>query len=196
MFILSACKNKLVAVQTETITSGSVNAYRVQFRFNEDWDNLDRVAVFRIQRTLISVPLDRKEECQIPWEVMQENSAGERLYAGIYGVDGDEIVLPTMWTCLGTVMEGTILGPNAIPPTPSIAEQFLSDMSEERSKAEDAAKRAEDAAERAERAAAGGGTGGTGNVSSPEIQSIRVMDRADYESLAEKSDTTLYFIRG
>lgn len=196
MFILYARKNKLSVTQAETITSGSVNAYRVRFQFNDDWDDLERVAVFRMQRTLVSVFLDESGECQIPWEVMQASSAKEQLYAGVYGLDGDEIVLPTMWASLGTIMEGTVLGPNAVPPTPSIADQFLADVSAERVKAKEAADRAEDAAERAENAAAGGGTGGTGNVSSDEITDLKVLDLNEYEALSEKSSTTLYLIRG
>lgn len=37
---------------------------------------------------------------------------------------------------------------------------------------------------------------GIGNVSSNDISSIVVMDRADYEDLPQKSPTTLYLIRG
>lgn len=37
---------------------------------------------------------------------------------------------------------------------------------------------------------------GSGNVSSPEISTIRVMNKADYDALETKSPTTLYFIQG
>ena len=40
------------------------------------------------------------------------------------------------------------------------------------------------------------GGSGSGNVSSPEISVIRVMDRQEYEELPTKSPTTLYLIRG
>lgn len=189
MIVLNVCKNTLKVMSSETITSGSVNAYRVRFHFTDDWAGLERVAVFRQGADLVSVLLDGKDECIIPWEVMRQGSAGKLLHAGVYGVAGGDVVLPTVWGLIGTIQAGTTLGPNAVPPTPSVADQFLADVSAEREKAEAAA-------ERAESAAAGGGTGGTGNVSSPEIQSIRVMDRADYDALEKKSDQTLYLIWG
>ena len=40
------------------------------------------------------------------------------------------------------------------------------------------------------------GGSGSGNVSSPDISVIRVMDRQEYEELPTKSPTTLYLIRG
>ena len=41
-----------------------------------------------------------------------------------------------------------------------------------------------------------GGSGGTGNVSSTDINNIRVMDKADYDLLETKDAKTLYLIRG
>lgn len=43
---------------------------------------------------------------------------------------------------------------------------------------------------------AGSGGGGTGNVSSPDISNIRVMDKADYDLLPTKDPNTIYFLRG
>lgn len=40
------------------------------------------------------------------------------------------------------------------------------------------------------------GGSGSGNVSSPDVSTIRVIDRQDYEDLPEKDPSTLYFIRG
>ena len=42
----------------------------------------------------------------------------------------------------------------------------------------------------------GSGGGGTGNVYSPDIATILVMDRADYEALPTKDTKILYLIRG
>lgn len=41
-----------------------------------------------------------------------------------------------------------------------------------------------------------GGGGGAGNVSSPEISTIRVMDQADYADLDNPDENTLYLLRG
>ena len=44
--------------------------------------------------------------------------------------------------------------------------------------------------------ATGGGGGGSGNVASPDINMIRIMDLGDYEELESKDPKTLYLIRG
>lgn len=41
-----------------------------------------------------------------------------------------------------------------------------------------------------------GSGGGTGNVSSPDIKTIRVMDRAEFDALPVKDKHTAYLIRG
>lgn len=42
----------------------------------------------------------------------------------------------------------------------------------------------------------GSGGGGTGNVSSPDIKTIRVMDRAEFNALPARDWNTVYLIRG
>lgn len=196
MFLLSAQKNMLKVLESETITSGSVNVYQVRFQFDSDWDGLEKVAVFRAGKESVSVELMDGEECTVPWEVTTHNDVGSELIIGVCGVKDGAVVLPTIWARAGKIQPGARLGPSAMPPTPSLTEQALLEIAGERKKAEDAAQKAEDAAKRAEDAAAGGGAGGTGNVSSEEIASIKVLDRAEYEALAEKSPDTLYLIRG
>lgn len=39
-------------------------------------------------------------------------------------------------------------------------------------------------------------TVGGGNISSPDVSVIRVLDRADYDALETKNPATLYFVRG
>lgn len=53
MFRLQMNKNHVVVEETEMITSGSVNVYDVEFRFNEDWEGLERIAVFRAGNVMI-----------------------------------------------------------------------------------------------------------------------------------------------
>ena len=45
-------------------------------------------------------------------------------------------------------------------------------------------------------AAGGGSGGGSGDIYSPEINNIRVLDRAEYDALPAKGAKTLYLIRG
>ncbi len=178
------------------VTSGSVNVYQVNFQFSRDWDGLERVAVFRAGGEVVSVLLDDGDTCTVPWEVLTANDINKALYIGVYGVLGGEIVLPTIWANIGKIFEGAKPGAAALPPTPSLIDQALAKVGQEADRAEAAAARAEDAADRAENAGGGGGGTGTGNVYSPDVHTIRAMDRAEYEALAAKDPATLYLIRG
>lgn len=220
MFLLSASKVHLNVLQRETVTSGSVNVYLVRFDFNSDWDGLDRTAVFQSGDDKISVVLDASNECQIPWEVLE--NPRRTLEAGVYGTKGGNVVLPTIWASLGTIREGASMGANAQPPTPDVYSQIL----DAANSAEKIAQSVRDDADAgkfdgepgppgtgvpeysesdngkvlgivdgATKWIAGGGTGG-GNVSSPDIQTIRVLDLSEYQSIAVKDPMTLYFIRG
>lgn len=215
MFLLQAQKNSLECAVRELLTSGSQNVYPCRFELSKDWDGLTAVAVFQSNNMTISVALD-DGECQVPWEVLQRGNEGQTVYAGVYGTDGKDIVLPTVWTALGKLMPGTTQGQNSTPATPSIADQFLRAVDIERQKAEAAADRAESAAIHqpvikdgtwwvwdADAGAytdtgttASGGGGGTGDVSSADIKTIKVMDKADYDALPVKDGQTLYLIRG
>jgi len=123
MFKLYADKNKLILQELETITSGSVNVYRVRFDFSEDWEGLDRTAVFRSGGETRSVLLDDTGECTIPWEVLQKPSAP--LEAGAYGTRSGDTVLPTVWASLGMILAGAAPGEDAQPPTPEQWQQEL-----------------------------------------------------------------------
>jgi len=123
MFKLYADKNKLILQKRETITSGSVNVYRIRFEFSEDWEGLDRTAVFRCGGKSVSVPLDSFGKCVLPWEVLQ--TSGLRLDAGAYGTKGGETILTTAWASLGTILTGAEPGENTQPPTPELWKQEL-----------------------------------------------------------------------
>lgn len=126
MFVLYAEKNQLEMKQREPVTSGSVNVYPVQFQFSQEWDGLSRTAVFMAGPETRSVLLDDSNQCNIPWEVLAEH--GRRLYAGVYGTLGEDTVLPSIWTGLGTILEGTTTGDTTQEPTPGVYEQILSEL--------------------------------------------------------------------
>lgn len=123
MFQLYADKNQLTVRQREAVTSGSVNAFRVCFQFSEDWEGLERTAVFRCGDASASVLPDGEGECAVPWEVL--TVPGQRLEAGVCGFRGGELVLPTIWASLGVVLEGASPGAEAGPPTPELWRQEL-----------------------------------------------------------------------
>lgn len=192
MFSLFAKKNVLAVNQREVVTSGSVNVYEVQFQFDSEWDGLEKTAVFRAGDCTVSTLLDETETCIIPWEVFQD--AKRTLYAGVYGTKNGSTVLPTIWASLGEIRQGCEPGESTQPPTPSVYEQILAEIGN----LDNLATSAKDSLVSAinELYYSGGGGGGTGNVSSPDINQILVMDRSEYDTLPSKDKKTLYLIRG
>lgn len=124
MFSLYVEKNLISILRKEPVTSGSVNVYPVHYEFSPDWDGLTRTAVFRAGDRQISVPLPESGECTIPKEVLRKPQI--QLYAGVYGCKGAEIILPTQWAYLGTVLPGAAPGQDDQPPYDLVAlEQAL-----------------------------------------------------------------------
>lgn len=107
MIEINVLKNDIRITERESITSGSVNAYKVHFHFNSHWDGLEKVAVFRTASKVINVPIEN-DVCVIPWEVM--TTPGVVIDIGVYGIKALQIVLPTIWARLATVVEGVFIG--------------------------------------------------------------------------------------
>ncbi len=128
MIELYADKASLSVTRRELITSGSVGAYRVKFQFSQDWEGLERVAVFRAGDRSVSVLLDGAGECDVPWEVL--GLPNRRLMAGVYGTSGGTLVLPTVWADCGAILEGVSPGETTRPPTPGPFEQVLAQLAE------------------------------------------------------------------
>lgn len=123
MFILYAEKSRLTLLQREPVTSGSVNVYPVRVQFSDDWEGLERTAVFQAGCVSRSVPLDSGGEASVPWEVLTQ--PGFHLLAGVQGRAGEKTVLPTIWVDLGPVLEGAVDGGPALPPTSDLWRQEL-----------------------------------------------------------------------
>ena len=123
-FILYADKNKLIVRKRGPLTSGSVGVYPVRFEFSTDWEGLSRTAVFQADGEPVRMLLDESGACSSPREVLVK--PGVRLKAGVYGVQGGEIVLPTIWADLGEILRGvTMPDGGTYPPTPELWEQAL-----------------------------------------------------------------------
>lgn len=133
MFQVNVNKNMVEVTSTEPITSGSQNVYVVEFTFSEEWETLEKTAVFRSSKSceediIVNVLLDETNRCMIPWEVME--SADSELTLGVFGVRDGSIVLPTVWAEGGIVLQGVTTGKDIEPPTPSVYEQILSELAE------------------------------------------------------------------
>lgn len=126
MIEANALKNQLTITEREQITSGSVNVYQVHFHFSSHWDGLEKIAVFKTPGTTINVPII-KDVCVIPWEVT--TTPGYTIRMGIYGLKTMEVILPTIWTNLATVVEGVFIGDaESGEHTPDIYDAFLAKL--------------------------------------------------------------------
>lgn len=122
-FHLIVNKNQIAVRKINTITSGSVNVYTVKFDFSDEWNDLEKVATFKSGTESYSIVLDESNICIIPWESIKE--ANLTLKVGVCGMKDSDIVLPTIWARLGTILPGAGIGSNAHPPTPDVLEQIL-----------------------------------------------------------------------
>lgn len=115
MFVLYADKTQLVVRQREPVTSGSANAYQLQFEFSPEWEGLTKAAIFQAGCAEKSVAL-AGGACTIPQEVLKE--PGYFLMAGVCGRMGEDLVMPTVWTNLGAIRMGAV-HEGETPDTPS-----------------------------------------------------------------------------
>ncbi len=117
MFSFDVDKVKISAVEKEPMTSGSVEVYTVAFDFSSDWEGFDKTAVFKAGSIVRNVALGDSTECSVPWEVLSIPNI--KVQIGVYGEAKDGAVLPTVWTELGTVLQGVLVGEGIDPaPTP------------------------------------------------------------------------------
>ncbi len=110
-------------IRKEIITSGAHYAFYVQFDFDESWNGLTKIAQFRAGETLKSWILPEDHICTIPWEVLITPEL--QLEIGVCGMDGEEVILPTIWVNAGLIHEGAAGGEESLLPTPSLYEQLL-----------------------------------------------------------------------
>lgn len=116
-------KNIATISRTEPMTSGSSKVYLVEFYFSPEWEDLNRVAVFRAGDTIVDVILDNSNICFMPWEVLVDHSIPVDF--GVYGTRNGDVVLPTIWASTETILEGVVTGADSQPPSPTLYEQLL-----------------------------------------------------------------------
>ncbi len=105
---LTANKAVLRAEQPlEMLTFGMVNAVKCQVAFDAAWDGLAKIAVFSNGRASVDVPEAEwsGDVITVPPEMTARPGVTVRI--GIYGTNGNSVVLPTVWCSLGVVQEGT-----------------------------------------------------------------------------------------
>lgn len=108
------------------IPRGTVNAEAALIRLDSEWDDLTvRIHWINVANGVEKVVLLERDLLNtIPWEVLTD--LGE-LRMGLVGMDGEEIVKPTIWLTYGYVVEGVDpeSGDDPQPPTPSWEQQIL-----------------------------------------------------------------------
>lgn len=115
MFLVEVDKVKLYIRKVEKVTSGSSKVFSVKFKFSEDWNGFDKVAVFNNGSVTSTIDLDDTEECEIPDAVLKYTGDIE---IGIFGTNSEGAILPTLWGNLTNVYQGTTLGSSPNPPQP------------------------------------------------------------------------------
>ena len=119
---LNATGRRAWISEHEPITTGSVGI-QVEFAFSDEWDGLARIAVFQAGEASVDVALTA-DRCAVPPEVL--TTAGQTLQIGVYGTDGETMVIPTVYAVAGLILKGA--EPSGLDPeifTPSLAEQVL-----------------------------------------------------------------------
>ena len=128
MIEVNALKNQLTITEKEQITSGSVNVYYVHFHFSSHWDDLEKIAVFKTPSATINVPIE-DNIAVVPWEVT--TTPGYQIRMGVYGIKASEVILPTIWTNLATIVEGVFIGSaESGDHTPDIYDALLTKLQE------------------------------------------------------------------
>lgn len=89
-------------VQSEPLTSGMVGQ-PIEFEYSPDFDGLTLTAVFTNGKITVDV-LNPGAQCVIPHEVL--TTVGAMVKVGIYAVNGDTLVIPTIYANIGVVLKG------------------------------------------------------------------------------------------
>ena len=113
----------------------AVNQYLCQFEFSEDWDDLNKIVVFKNVSYNISkeVYLSTSNECYIPWEVL--SNSGD-IFLEVIGTEvrGEVVTVRMPSTLLGfkwQIQEGLLDVSANVSPTPDLFEQFISSVRED-----------------------------------------------------------------
>lgn len=89
---------------TEVLTSGRAGL-ELEFQFSSEWDGLGKTAVFKAVGADDKYVILSGNRCVIPAETLE--NAGVSAICGVYGTDGDNIIIPTVYFALGEIKQGT-----------------------------------------------------------------------------------------
>lgn len=94
------------------ITSGTVGL-PVEFTFDDQWEDLSKIAVFRAGRQEKITEVIEGETI-VPWEILEKPNM--RLHIGVNGVNDDgTVVISTIWANVGVIFDGADMEPEHKP---------------------------------------------------------------------------------
>lgn len=160
--LVQVTNQKLEVIEQDFLVSGTVNEYTVRFDFDESWVDYDKIAVFKQDRTGLSIDVALTEhieepvepdtegtvyyDCTIPWDVLSNNNG---IFIGVYGIsDGKR--KPSIWTNRIPVHLGTEIGSNQGSYVRSLYEELINAIANDTELSKIYSKAAIDAADRAE----------------------------------------------
>lgn len=105
MIVVKVRDRDIKAAPMGPVTTGSVGL-PVSWHFSKEWEELAKTAVFRVGNDGTEITVAVLEDlCLVPDELLVQDNAGENLWIGVYGWDGEDdgegnatIAMPTIWT--------------------------------------------------------------------------------------------------
>ena len=193
--IVITCKKAFAQAgcRTALLTAGMSRAETVRFVFSDDWDGLDKTAVFTdgVKTTDILPTGWDEDTVPIPSDVL--TTAGRTVRVGVCGTNASGVVLPTVWVTLGKVQPAA--EPSGDPSTDP-ALPVWAQLQEQIGDLDDLKTYNKNNLVAAINEARQSGGGGGGGIQSAQIDEIRVLTKSDYDALPEKDARTLYMLEG
>ena len=131
--ILAATHSRLTKVRDYLAIADTINALKCTFEFRtNDWDGTQKTAIFVAGKVApnatevdgISVLLDETDECDVPYEVLED---GGVFSVGVYGTK-EGYRIPTNWLYFKIKDGAYMIGSTPSDPTPSVYEQILNKL--------------------------------------------------------------------
>lgn len=121
---ISVCGARVQSKITGLLTSGMVGV-PVSFTFDDVWDELHAIAVFRGSGLVRDRSLVGMNETTVPHEVLTQH--GGRLEIGVEGRTADgSVVIPTLWTDVSYIFYGAnAVNDPGMEPSPSVYDDIM-----------------------------------------------------------------------
>ena len=128
MIVIYVQKTRAKSCTDAPITSGSIGL-RARFQFSEEWNKLNKIAIFETDNYKEPVEVPESGEVIVPDSVLVY--PWTQLRVGVRGESEDgDVVIPTVYADCGTISLGANTTPVGTPPTPSQAEYLQAQIDE------------------------------------------------------------------